>query len=315
MFLKFPSIFNHYMTKDLKWWMDRDETIENDRYVVLEKIHGSNCQLIFQRGLPYIVASRNQIIPDDESFHGVKDVLKKYKDELDCFQRFIDIMPYQVVRVYGELFGSNIQKGVNYGKEKQFRIFAITTDNRFLPWVEVEEILENMEISHMAAPVLGYCNGLKEALEFDVKRNTTLYETDEVNIMEGGVIQPYEEVRQSEQGSIFMIKKKNKEFEEKKSEKSKTTFPKESSWRVEVNKSKEDFMGYIHEERIQSVFSKYGVITKSEQIGEYMKYIIDDALDTFEREEGFDKTKFDKNELRYILNCGKVIMEYLKKEL
>lgn len=321
MFKRFPSLTNHYVHKDIRYWLNKHPELEDEVYIIREKIHGANFQLIFDReGKDYKVCSRNLLLTEGvgDNFNGIFHILReRYADELETLRQYANtISDLEHMRVYGEFFGGNIQKGVNYGKEKRIRFFAVSLNDRFISDLEMTCTFEDLGIDYLLAPVLGTVKGICKALDFDVKKNSTLYDIEEENIMEGGVIQPLNNVY-CNQGSFFVLKKKNKEFMDKKSQK---RDPKELKdevglWGQELVDVRHIFLDYVNENTVQSVFSKYGEIKETKQLGEYIVYVINDATDTFKRENDFDERPYDKKQLKYIFNCGKVVSDMLKEYL
>lgn len=316
MFQKYCSITNHYNQKDINHWLQYHPDIPKLRYVIQEKIHGSNLQLIFQPEQELRLASRNNLIGYDDSFFTARSVIEKnWDDGLGKIQTYSD-MSIDKVRAYGEIFGPKVQKGVEYGKERRFLIFDIEINGRWMCAREVEDFLTAFGIKHLMVPVLGYADSLEEALAFNVKLNSTLGEQSEElnNIMEGGVIKPYEKVIRSPEGSTFYIKKKNDEFKEKASAKpvkdpTEGHTPEVVAWR-------DTFFQYLNDHRVQAVFSKHGEIQKASQLGEYIRWVVQDAEETFLTEEAeFDKVAFNKQEFKFITNGGKVVATLLKNYL
>jgi Rnl2 family RNA ligase len=315
MFQKYCSITNHYNRKDIEYWFQYHPQLPKLRYVIQEKIHGSNLQLIFQPYEELRLASRNNLIGYDDSFFTAKTVIENDWDS--GFMKIQEVADEEgkKVRVYGEIFGPKVQKGVDYGKERRFLIFDIEVDGVWLSGKEVECFLENLGIGHLMVPILGYADSLEEALAFDVNYNSTLTDAEEgTNIMEGGVIKPYEVVVRSPEGSTFYIKKKNDAFKEK--QKAKTPKDPTEGHTPEVVAWRDTFMEYLNDHRVQAVFSKHGEIQKSSQLGEYIRWTVQDAEETFLTEEAdFDKKAFNKKEYKFITNGGKAVATLLKNYL
>ena len=76
---------------------------------------------------------------------------------------------------------------------------------------------------------------------------------------------------------------------------------------------KAEFLTYINENRLESVFSKYGVIEKPQQIGEYIRYMLEDAKEDFLKDN--DVSVLHKETLKEIFNAGHNIMKLLKEKL
>jgi hypothetical protein len=163
-------------------------------------------------------------------------------------------------------------------------------------------------------PVLGFASNLTEALNFNVNINSTLYPVDGVNIMEGGVLEPSKGVYSSPDGSVFSIKKKNAAFKDKQKERKVVRDPSDG-FSDEVVEYRETFLSYVNDNTVQSVFSKHGPIDSYRDIGKYITLVIQDARETYLKENEFTEEGLTKNDLRYILNCGNMVVEILKTYL
>jgi Rnl2 family RNA ligase len=315
MFQKYCSITNHYNTKDIVYWFQYYPELPNIKYVIQEKIHGSNLQLIFQPNQELRLASRNNLIGYDDGFYTAKTVIEnEWEHGFKRIQIYANTENVKI-RVYGEIFGPKVQKGVDYGSVRKFRIFDIEIDGRWLSGQEVEKFLLELQIISLMVPILGYFDSLEEAMAFDVNFNTKLVDAPEgTNICEGGVIKPYEKVIRSPEGSTFYIKKKNDAFKEK--QKAKPIKDPTEGHTPEVVAWRETFYQYLNDHRVQAVFSKHGEIQKSSQLGEYIRWTVQDAEETFLTEEAdFDKSQFNKKEFKFITNGGKAVATLLKNYL
>ncbi|RLF96798.1 hypothetical protein DRN58_09390, partial [Thermococci archaeon] len=109
---------------------------------------------------------------------------------------------------------------------------------------------------------------------------------------------------------VFYLKKKNEKFKERQRVKKK--LQEGSSEVIQLNL---EFRNYITEERVQSIFSKEGVIQKPEEIGRYIKLVLEDAKKDFEKDFG-DKIKhLEKKKLKKVFNVGSQIVKILDKYL
>lgn len=328
MFRKYPSIENHYHTKDIRKWLSYHPELADEMYVIQEKLHGANIQLVFNGEGELSLYSRKQLIDEANSFNGVRDVVEKmYYAGLDMVAAFAKETG-KVVRLYGEFFGGNIQKGVDYGKEKRIRFFDIEIDGEWYSYADFLSFMKSYGLEGMMVPVLGIVNTLDEALAFDTERNTESFiPTERIvkgevvtdappdeNFIEGVVIKPIRKAYVTPQGSVFYLKKKNIQFKEKQSKPRVVKDPTEGMPEA-ILKAREDFLGYIHDERLQSVFSKDGEIQSVTEVGKYIKLVTEDARETFFKEEDFDPSGFDKRQLGYVFNSGKIIAELLMKYL
>lgn len=309
-FKKYPSLTNHYATKDIDYFVRRwGDEINKTKWCVTEKIHGANFSFLVSKNQPVKYFSRNQEITGSD-FYNSSEVIDRVLDRLDSIQKLSDKFGYSV-RLFGELYGSGVQKGVEYPPGRSFKIFNIMINDRLVSESTMRGFLDRVGLGDMVCPILAVCS-FKEAMEYDIEFDST-YSDKEDNLCEGIVIKPYTKVFVDNQGSMFAIKKKNEKFKESQRVKKVRT---ETNYSEEVNEWREIFLSYIHDERVESVYSKEGRIESFKDLGKYIPLIHLDALDTFRKEEtDWDEDKFTKSERKYIFNSSKIIVELLKKEL
>ena len=71
---------------------------------------------------------------------------------------------------------------------------------------------------------------------------------------------------------------------------------------------------YVNENRVLSVFSKEGEISEPNEIGHYIKMVVEDAINDFEKD--YDCSGLDKNQRKQIFKSGnKEIVKVLEKYL
>jgi len=308
MFVKYPSIENHYQEKWINRFLDKfGDDLVNSKFVITEKIHGANTQLIFTPGeSEYSIGSRNQLT--DKGFYNVGEVLDNM--DLSFLQELADNSNY-IIRVFGETFGPGIQKGVNYGGQKRLLFFDIMIGSCLCTYKQFFEYFEGHQ--ELIVPVVGYCDNLVDALAFDTNFNSKLNDIKD-NECEGIVIKPFDRIFISNVGSLFYVKKKNEKFKEKTKRKTK---PK-PEWSDTVNNLRNTFLAYVNKERLESVFSKFGRIEDRKDIGKYIGYFMKDATDTFKKEEDFDKiieeNDLTKEEIKYIMSVHKDVSEWIINE-
>ncbi len=303
---KYPRLTNHYNDKDIK----RFNFSPDIEFCISEKLHGANFSIKFNEKGNTQYFSRNQEITGS-NFYNAIDVINSFIEEKTPL-----IKPKCVdknIILFGELFGGNIQTGVNYGKEKRLAFFdcAYEIDGNYILLSQSEFILFCSEHEIKTVPFLGFRLSFEEAMNYDINFDT--YENSIIdNLCEGIVIKPLNEVIYDKYGqSIFYIKKKNEKFKEKQ------RTPKEPKLVSDnVQFWSDEFDQYIHKERLESVFSKEGKIETVKDIGKYIGLVINDAKETFLKEEAnFNENDFDKSELKTIFNKGNVIKELLMEEL
>jgi Rnl2 family RNA ligase len=315
MFRKYPSLTNHYMEKDLARFrrIYAKEIESGCRWQVTEKLHGANTSIFWDRLEPVKYFSRNQEITDS-GFYGADELYHDTIQRMEAIHHF-SIAEACDVRLFGELFGASVQKGVDYGNKKRLKFYDLVINNKQMPPKNLDILMKNLGLMHYLPYCYGVFDTLDEALAVNIERNTPecpdKHEPGE-NPIEGVVIKPYDIVLEDMNGSLFYIKKKGDKFKEKQSVKKAKKAAVQSA---EVEKWKETFLAYIHEERLESVFSKEGRIEDIRDIGKFIGKIHADALETFEREEPDFPETFSKSEKKYIFNSSKHIVDLLKAEL
>jgi len=208
--------------------------------------------------------------------------------------------------MFGELYGQNIQKGVDYGPSKRISFFGVMIDGKLISssWLTIFAMLG--EIMDLLVPRVELIEGLGAALAVDTNFPTMINPT-EGNICEGVVIQPYHKVYRLANGTTFMLKKKNEAFLER-TKAPKPKVPVDS----EVARLHGMFEEYVNDNRIQSVFSKWGCIEEPKQIGEYIHLIISDAVDDFIKDHGAAWATADKKQQGQITKVGGQVANLLQ---
>ena len=305
-FRKYDSIENHYRDAYITRARDTSPKIENSKYVVQEKIHGANISILFTPHEHIELFSRNNKLPvEDGGFSGIWTVLEEdYIYFLESVQDHCESHNL-VIRLYGEFFGSNIQKGVDYGKEKRVRFYDMmiglpNVDNQIYTTQKAfKDFMVKVRYEHLMVPVVCYTENLETALLLNVKLNSHLGPDGlDENIMEGVVIKPYDEVLLDHYGRMFYIKMKNNEFLEKvKAKKRKEYTPEDPK----ITGLKAEFESYLTDMRMQSVFSKMGPIEEMSQIGEYIRAFHTDAVEDFRKDFGEEFDELRDNEKKKVL--------------
>lgn len=285
MFKKYPSMDNTYQSKSIELWKEFHPTIMEEEFIVLEKIHGTNFSVVFEPGQTPCLASRNRVLDPDEDFFNVREVVLHQGHDL-LLEKFLrlareDNVPYQL---YGELFGPGVNKGVNYGRKRDFRFFDLRRDGFLLAHRQLENLMQP-DMAQYLVPSLGIFKGLQSALDVQVEGVNSLLTPEDhqgPNTLEGVVIKPYNTVLLSPIGYTFMLKKKTEKFQEVARER---RGPKESSEHPVVAELNQRFHRYITDQRLQNVFSKEGVIADKKQIAAYIQLLLEDAKKDFLKDE------------------------------
>ena len=291
-FKKWNSIENHYNEKVFRKFVEFNPELSNAVFEITEKIHGANFSVIGDSFGNVSFAKRTSLLKDDEKFYGFQEVFKreKYSFLKDFIGKFAEKIEKEV-QLYGELYGSNIQKGVYYGEEKNFRWYSLRIDGIIIPPKDAEVLLES--ILHLKVPVIKRERVNGDFVEFirgiDQRFTSKLtpdYYTEE-NICEGVVIVPYEKVFFN-QSSMLLVKKKNEEFKDK-SHVKKLKVVKELS--EDTKYFLEEALSYICENRTNDLFSKMGELEDIHNISEYAKAYFDDIWGDFGK-DNFKKVQW-----------------------
>jgi Rnl2 family RNA ligase len=222
-----------------KWALDESlyRQIQKARWVVSEKIHGSNFSFVTD-GKKIRCAKRKSYLEPDENFYAHEDVLSRIEPQLlDLFQGVKLVFPELVrIQLYGELFGGGyphpdvpkvnnvqpIQTGVFYSPRIEFCAFDLSVEmpkeRRFVSFEQLQEFLDDAELFYvkplfmgsyeeaLAYPI-GFKSGVPKRLGLPAIAN---------NKAEGIVIKPVDPIYvETEKGRArILLKKKIAEFSE-----------------------------------------------------------------------------------------------------
>lgn len=310
--LRWPSIENHYREKFIADFIGQFPILPRIPFVISEKLHGSSVQVGFDPDGTRYIGTRRRWLPESEKFYNLWGILPQYDDILEPF-RNIAVSRQETVRLYGELYGGRVQKGVDYGPDQKLAFFGMAIDDVLVSHFSFMNILRGLDVECPIVPiieVISTMNALEVALSYDTNFNTRAGPDTDGNTCEGIVIRPYMAHIVDRLGRCFMVKKKNPEFMEKKAKK-KEPVPENT----EVARLNAEFMRYINEARLQSVFSKHGPIAEPVQIGEYIRHVIADAFSDFEKDYTEELAGLSAKERRRVQKSGKEIAEMLKEAL
>lgn len=187
--------------------------------VCTEKIHGTNARVGWVDGVLRI-GGRNQEHTNDLQGDSVMGFVRWVR-ESDLATRFASIFQGHNVILYGEWFGSGIQKGIYYGKEKQFRVFDVRLDGRYQDWdaivVTASSLgLQTVPLLYRGVPKMSLFEGLLD-LQSTVAKELGV-ETEN-NLHEGIVIKPTKMVINEYTGQWLIAKYKPARWSERKSDK------------------------------------------------------------------------------------------------
>jgi len=306
MFKKYPKINNTYRSKELSWWLEWSPELANKTYVSQEKLHGSNLQIAVGPDGSWVIGSRNQKLNEDANFQKIKvyNFIESEYRQLLNYLKFLAKTRDAIIRVYGELCGPHIQKGVDYGENTFFKIFDMMINDEFFSQRHLQELLN----INLLVPIISYHNNIWDAFNQDINIISMLNPTGK-DIIKGIVIKPFDGVYISSSGQPFYWKKKNESF----SEKAKASKPKITD--TEIIRLNKEFKSYLTYNRLQNIFSKYGEIDSPKQLGEYIKYMMIDAKDGFNTDFSEEISGYEGKERKEIYKDHGTIAKMLKEYL
>jgi len=310
-FEKYNEIENSYRQKFVNDFFNNNN--HDTSFVIMEKIHGANFQILIDEKGNVKYASRNNIIGEEANFYNFQEALS-YIDLSDIIN--YAMINNMAINLYGELHGTGVQKNVFYCDNKKLLFFDIKMNSEYLPFEEFEEFMVHCNLPMV--PIIRRNVTLNESLDFDVENfnscvsnvhNGTMIEN---NIAEGIVIKPMYDVIYNTYGKRFILKQKSKKFSEKANNKPKI----KKEMDPIVKKYHEILLQYATETRMDNIFSKYGMIETPKQIGEYIKYFMEDAIKDFIKENpDYNEADITNKQKKEITNIGGMIVPILQKNL
>lgn len=314
-FIRWPSIENSYREKFIGEALEEFPELETCTYIVTEKLHGANMQVFFKSEQPMRVGSRKRFLEPGSRFYKIWDILPEYQhvwDGISYYRTAYASLKDTSIRLFGELFGSKVQKGVDYTPSQEIvgkqylHFFGVMWDDELMPPITLDWYATALGFFDLLVPKVAIVKGLDAALAIDIEFPTKLNPV-EGNICEGVVIQPYNKVYRLSSGSTFLLKKKNEAFKEKVSA-PKPKAPIDS----EVLRLHIMFEEYITDSRLQGVFSKEGSIQEPKQIGDYIRLMIQDALEDFLKDHGAAWAVMNKGQQGQVTKVGRTVAKMLQ---
>ena len=188
--------------------------------VCTEKIHGTNARVGWINGEERI-GGRNQDHTKDEGDSGVMGFVK-YIRSLNV--DWAGLFGTTNIIFYGEWHGSNIQKGIKYSDEKEFRVFDVRVNGLLRDWNDIVDLVEHspfklVPLLYKGVPTLEKFDELVKVQSVVGKENGF---DDSENFHEGIVIKPTK-MKRAETGWV-MAKYKHARWTERQSEKVKKDY-------------------------------------------------------------------------------------------
>ena len=269
-FKKYTSIENSYREKYLQQIQIQ---FPKEKWVVMEKIHGSNFGF-WTDGKEVKCQKKSMFIPEDDNFYHYKRVLERYRTNiLDYFQNCKDHVngTIEELTVYGELCGGaynhpdvdkvqgikHVQKEIHYSPEIEFFAFDARVNGVYIDTAPFQAMAVISGVPFI--PIL-FEGTLEECLAYSNEYPTTIpgilgLPAIEGNVCEGNVLKPKNTCHFGN-GERVMLKNKNAKFSEKgkvKKKKESTPLPEHIVKYVEIIRS------YVTENRLKNVLSHIGI--------------------------------------------------------
>ena len=270
-FRKFSSLENTYRTNLLEKIQYEGKDV--GLWMATEKLHGANFSF-WCDGTEVKVASRTQFV--DGTFYNCQAVINKHAQSI--LDTHNDLLKQgNILVVYGELFGGNVQKEVEYG-EKDFRAFDVVLNGETLDYYDATQLLFSTACRWVPVIHIGtFAECL--ALSNTFKSTLTPEGYTEDNTSEGLVIEPVEP-NWFNNGSRIYFKNKTEGFSEKKRK------PKEHivfELSDEESELMNELLTYNTTQRVSNVISKIGQVTNKD-FGKILGLTTQDLLEEFTKE-------------------------------
>lgn len=276
-FVKYPKTL--YITD-----YDRvaDQIAHVNDWVITEKIDGTNFSIIADtKARSFEIGSRNRLLVGCDNFGLAKSKLMF----IDVADRLIDAYhdQYDYIISYGEYFGPKVLQRIDYGRNCDWRLFALagvkTIDGKVvettpLPFVDLEKFVNTYDLCSRLVPVICHINDI---LTIDSVANDDISRLSPSNSIEEGIVaHPYMF------GSDVRFKSKNEKYAERSNNVHRTSFAGDDDNYLEgLENYRKLFDSYCTLNRMISVFSKYGAPTDKSQTRQYLQWFVEDALEDF----------------------------------
>lgn len=276
-----------------------------DVYVATEKVDGANFQIkISKDEITYY--KRNSSLSSSSNFFNFQSAIEK-DDVVDLVDKIKnDIKGYDNIHLFGELYGSGINKRIPYFEKNEVRLtffdVVYTNDSgekEHLSFSDIEKLFAKYGHIDLLVPVIKK-GSWDEMMEINVEElNSKLTYKDSVS--EGIVIRGYDTVILSDDGTPVYLKRKSVAFDEMR--------PQRKYKGEDKHPMVDTFLSYVNKNRVLSYFSKEGEIDDIRKMGDYIKGIVSDAWEDFYD----DYPEYFEDKRKIISPAGKEVAKILKE--
>lgn len=323
-FKKFKSIDNHYRQKSINDALNNAPIYNTCQYVAQEKVDGANFQIKFEMSedkasISISYGKRTSMLDPTakfENYQGVvaQDYIQDLQEEVCEYMYANGIME---MILFGELYGAGMHGRINYGPDKKIIFYDIVKDREYLTVKEFYSLFDAWGAFAHTVPIVGMFKSIDEALAMNIEEVITNVGVNEPeNFWEGVVIKPFDVIARTDKGDqyLFYIKKKCEKFGEKMGVKKRKEKIDASP---ELDLAQRTYAAYFTENRLLGIFSKYGKIEDQSQIGQYIRYMIEDTRADFFKDdmEVFNSVTNDKEKGKIFSIAGKIVSKMLMQYL
>lgn len=298
-FVKFNSIDRVENINLMKNSEYKKASLCASKWVITEKIDGSNFSLIIERNNPHFdIARRNDVLHEGEDMWTINAGKDRFNYVVECIREYMndEWSEFDQINLFGEWFGKGIMKRVFYGDHYYYRFFnAVGVKGNIVVPLEFRELhrfIDRYHLNDHFVPILGYADSYEQAVQYKNDMPSTISPIG--SIMEGIVIEPYD-VR-----THFKVKSKNELYSERKNHPQPVKIVGDG-----VEKLHQIFLQYITINRMYTIFSKNGYpVNGVNEASKYLRAFIKDAFDDFIKDNPQFEGVVEQRDRRYITNAG-----------
>lgn len=298
MFCKFPKINNiSNITSPMA------KFTEERQWVATEKIDGANCSIIVDREGNVSFAGRNHVIDDTYDVYYFSKMIErdeKLAELVAYITKLVNDHQFESINVYGEYYGRGIQDRIDYGDKKYVRIYAcLINETHWCGYDEFDKLFAGLDQS-FKAPMLGRFETFEQAVKFANAYGVSENKVSKLAPQCGEGVVIYSAT--SHEDVLVAYKHKCDEFKELKK------LPIVKQMKIAACSHLDalhiEFMQYVTENRVYSVISKLGVPTDKKQYGDYVRALVEDAIEDFMVDHPGALDGLDKNDVKKVFNAG-----------
>lgn len=181
--------------------------------VITEKLEGTNCSFALINGTFYVNSHNKNIPTSEDSFYGQMANLYDVKLKLKFFNDFVSDHglefkpnhPNNSIIIWGEIIGPKIQKNIYKLDAREFRVFDIMVNNKFLSYPDIITLTTSLNLKCVPLISIG-------DLPEDIKSFSDGYSLINNNVRrEGIVIKPMYEINEPTFGRVI-LKQRSPEY-------------------------------------------------------------------------------------------------------